>query len=79
MRPLHEGDTVTITMTEWVFPFQPGGTGFYLFESARVLHTPCDVGDYWAFEWEGTTFTINPNCAAFAGVVLEKDESEVTG
>lgn len=73
MRPIKEGDTVTVVMTQAgkCFDFQIG-TEIY---QVTVLHMPVDSGDLLYFRAGMFEFAVNPCSSDFVGLILEAGDN----
>jgi len=66
MRPIQEGDIVRVCYS---LP-EMGG------EDVKVLHVPCDTGDYWYFERnDGTILAQNPMSSTFDCIIKKPEAS----
>ncbi len=68
MRKIKKGDFVNVVFTNSdVSPFNTTRV-----HNCVVDNTPSDAGDQYYFTaQDGTVFTVNPNCSAFLGLVLQ--------
>lgn len=71
MRPIKEGDTVTVCMARGqMFDFQ---IGMWIYR-ATVLHVPEAPGALWCFRAggkDGIEFAVNPCASDFVGLIFE--------
>ena len=71
MRPIKEGDIVTVCMARGgCFDFQIGPE----IHDVTVLHSPVDTGDLWYFRTggeDGIEFAVNPCSSDFIRLILE--------
>jgi len=78
MRPIKEGDIVTVCMARRGQVAVDAATvlDYSQVNRAKVLHSPVDTGDLWYFRVGELEFAVNPCSPDFVGLILEAGDDD---